>query len=139
MDLPPHNIDHVFVGLFGKSVIDEAVIRKSQVVGPVDAAGVGSSDLILFSVVALVITVGSFATQVAASTWQEIKEEMNLLRTAQSGENIDEEVEEMGVMEMLAIKEGDLPAPIERVIAEMKGAWSRLRQVLLDEVTSSST
>lgn len=57
------------LGLFGKSLIDE----------PTSATGaLRGKDAVLLGVLALVILVGSFATQLAASTWQEIQDEIKV-------------------------------------------------------------
>jgi len=140
-------------GLFGKSVIDEA-IRSRQIVGAIDSGvDISQSDLVLLSVVALVLVVGSFATQVAANTWTEIKAEMDTLRAASkvSGANVaiedmskkvelaewedsNGEAKEMSILDMLAIEESELPAPLKSINEQVKRASSKLKKAIRDEV-----
>ena len=144
-------------GLFGKSVIDEAVLsRQAAAAGtvPSDAMDLSRSDAVLLAVTALLLIVGSFATQVAAGTWEEIRTEMDALREAKQGQTGSENREEMGILEMLAIEESEvrsckllllqryqyasifaqLPKPIRAINDELKGASKRLKTVISDEV-----
>ena len=60
--IKPYLLDS-YLGLFGKSLID-------------DPSGGGMySDVVLFAFISVLILVGTFATEVATSTWEEIQTE----------------------------------------------------------------
>jgi len=151
--IKPYFLD-CYLGLFGKSVIDEA-IRSRQVIDPLSSeVDVSQNDIVLLSVVALVLVVGSFATQVAANTWTEIKTEMDTLRAASqlSSAVVDEDISKsieipeweennvdskgeknMSILDMLAIEESELPSFLRSINDQIKRSSSKLKKAIRDE------
>lgn len=99
-----------YLGLFGKSVIDQQG---------------GANDAVLFSVIAVVILAGTFATQFVSNTITEIQNE-----SAQEGTAA-------GSTEFFGLSDEAVPAMLLPLKRDLKAAWDRIGEVVEDETQAS--
>ena len=118
--IKPYLLD-CYLGLFGKSILDNPGTGFSS-----------TEDYVLLGIVTLVIIVGTFAAQLATSTWKEIQNEIKLMTAVTTtttttdtttnlidgGNSINTtEVSatsgELGFFELLGITDSDLPKPLQ--------------------------
>lgn len=114
--IKPYFLDS-YLGIFGKSIIDN---DNSQ------------NDFILVAVVGVVILVGSLAANLASQTWEEIQKEVGgeeKLKEERGNEDMPSDWQKM-----TGIKDSDLPAPLLGFKKDLDAAWSRVNDVMEDEV-----
>lgn len=112
--LKPYFLDS-YLGVFGKSVIDG---DDSQ------------SDLVLGVVLFVVILVGSFATQIVSSTFDEIQKEAKLLEGQTDGNGT--EISGGGVWDLGFTLE-DVPSFARGIAGDLLSAKTRIEDVIKDE------
>jgi uncharacterized membrane protein YdjX (TVP38/TMEM64 family) len=140
----PYLLDS-YLGLFGKSLID-------------DPTGGGMySDAALFAFISILILVGTFATEVAASTWQEIqleneeeerKRREELVALGLSAEPLVDEqkltngpaaLADSQLFRMMGVTAADvdkLPGWVKGIIGDIFSAQNRVNSVIDDEVAA---
>jgi uncharacterized membrane protein YdjX (TVP38/TMEM64 family) len=142
--IKPYLLDS-YLGLFGKSLIDEKDLAS---------AGGEYGDMALLGFISVVILVGAFATEVAASTWEEIQKENDLdmlnnpssdqmvidgiaIEGMKAGSEVEMKLANSQVFRMLGVTAGDLgklPGWLRRSIDDVFSAQNRVDTVIADEI-----
>lgn len=97
-----------------------------------------ANEWMTFGVIAVILLVGTFASQLVSSTWKEIQEE---LKSIQKQQKEDKDGVEVGtgngfdVFSALGIDQKDIPSPLIQGQEKLKKAWDRLKVVIEDEVS----
>eukprot|EP01040_Poterioochromonas_malhamensis_P001898 gene1898-2031_t len=95
-----------------------------------------ANEWMTFGVIAVILLVGTFASQLVSSTWKEIQEE---LKSIQKQQKEDKDGVEVGsgngfdVFSALGIEQKDIPSPLIQGQEKLKKAWDRLKVVIEDE------
>jgi SNARE associated Golgi protein len=131
--IKPYLLDS-YLGLFGKSLIDDP-----------NGGGV-YSDVALLAFITVIILVGTFATEVAASTWEEIKKETAendaqlALQESSSSEVLSDASKALsssGFLRMMGVTAEDvekLPGWLKGLVGDVFSAQNRVEAVIVDEV-----
>lgn len=117
--IKPYLLDS-YLGIFGKSILDDPQGLNSAF---------GAKDIALLGVVALLILIGTFATQIATNTWNEIQSEMKSI----SGEDDKNNPNDVDWFQMFGVSPEDLPVWVNGLKKDSDAAWNRLESVMLDE------
>lgn len=126
--IKPYLLD-CYLGLFGKSFLLSSTDTP-------DSGG----ELVLLGVVALVVIVGSFAAQVAARSWEEIQQEINMLQqTLRARDDPSDltryggDLNDVGLWDLIGVKDEELPQFLRGWKQTFDRAYTRLEIVLFDE------
>lgn len=111
--LKPYALD-CYLGLVGKDIMAEAN----------GVAPIYDNDLVLLGVFCVTVLVGTFVTQVASRTWDEMASAAG--ETGVAGEEADWK-------RMLGISDSDFPAWTNGPRTALEGAWLRVETVAKDE------
>ena len=106
-----------YLGIFGKSIID---------------ADNSQSDIVFIAVIVAIFAAGTFGTQVAASTLEDIKKEASVL-----SENFDQiqmkQKPFYSTMQMIGIKDDDIPKFLVGIKNGLENALYRINTIIDDE------
>jgi uncharacterized membrane protein YdjX (TVP38/TMEM64 family) len=116
--IKPYFLDS-YLGIFGKSIIDNTATSDG--------------DVILLVVVAVVVLVGTYATQIASQAWDEMQDEIRELGEIADGD-ASPASSDTSLFGLLGIKDTDLPSWARDVKCSFQAAASRLETVISDEI-----
>ena len=106
-----------YLGIFGKSIID---------------ADNSQSDLVFIAVIVAIFAAGTFGTQVAASTLEDIKNEASLL--SESSDQIQLKQKPFySTMQMIGLKDDDIPKFLVGIKNGLENALYRINTIIDDE------